>query len=158
MPKPARTTVLPLPKGFQARPRRGCGRNLALFLANAFLPMWGCVKRAPFGPKTKLAARESTSVHPLEVSWRKPRESVNLGLKRMTSSAYRAPNQERQPSGVGVGSKRNVPMEPCRNVCRPVKVAWPNWLRAKPELDCIDCDHAPRVNCWRPCVIESLSS
>ncbi len=36
----------------------------------------------------------------------------------MTSSTYQAPNQERQPSGVGAGSYKRVATVPCRKVCK----------------------------------------
>ncbi len=72
----------------------------------------------------------------------------------MTSSAYHAPNKERQLSGVGVGLYKKLPV-PLKNAGRPEKVSCPNWLRAIISLDWNRWNHAPKVHCWRPLVTET---
>ena len=53
----------------------------------------------------------------------------------MTSSAYHAPNSERQFISVGAGSYRNVEVVPCKKVARLENVACPNWLSASVSFD-----------------------
>src|SRR3981189_1772579 len=152
MPNPARTTVL-LPKGLHAKPILGCGRNLARLTVNSEFPMFGCVEMKPLA-FVWFEALPYASFHPVLNSSRKPRDSVRLGFNRMTSSAYHAPNNERQLSGVGVGSYKKLPV-PARKAGRPVKVICPNWLRAISSLDWNCWNHAPKVHWFRPLVTET---
>jgi len=83
----------------------------------------------------------------VENSVRKPRESVNFGLTRITSSTKNALKRERQLSGVDDGSTRRLPVAvtapvpkmalklPPRKAARLGNVACPYWLRAMFSLD-----------------------
>ena len=77
---------------------------------------------------------------------------MNLGLTRMTSCAYSAPNSDRQFISVGAGSYRKLLVVPLRNVCRLVNVACPYWLSAMVSFDWNCWNQAPKLNWCAPCV------
>ena len=102
MPKPPRTTVFFEPNGDHANPKRGAGRNFALFSASAEEPTIGFVLIVPFESNAIVRARPSTSFQPFVDSPRNPIRISRrwlqvdrvLGVKR----SFERPPAERRDS------------------------------------------------------------
>ncbi len=75
-----------------------------------------------------------------------PARSVRLERSLITSSAYQAPNQLRQPSSVGFGSTENVDTLPCKNVVRLVNVAVPSRPEPVSSLSRMRWNQTPALN------------
>ena len=111
-------------------PMRGCGRNFALLVVNADLADVRRRRDYTVG-ECVVGGRPCASFHPVEDSPRKPSDTVNFGVRRITSCAYPAANSERQFISVGAGSYKKLEVFPARKVVRLANVAWPNWLSAR---------------------------